>query len=54
MLSFHVKFVQTDKTDGLTDRWTMVKQYAPDLWIQGLKNDFNNIKRTENTGKAKG
>ena len=31
MLSFHDKFVQTD---GRTDRWTMVKQYAPDLLIR--------------------
>ena len=30
MLSFHVKFVQTD-------RWTTVKQYAPDLWMRGIK-----------------
>ena len=33
MLSFHVKFVQT----GRTDRQTTVKQYAPDLSIQGAK-----------------
>ena len=39
MLSFHVKFVVTDRrTDGRTDRGTMVKQYAPDLSIQGYKN----------------
>ena len=32
MLSFHVKFVQTDRrTDEWTDRRTSVKQYAPDL-----------------------
>ena len=31
MLSFHVKFVQTD-------RRTIEKQYAPDLSIQGHKN----------------
>ena len=31
MLIFYVKFVQTDG-------WTMVKQYAPDLSIQGHKN----------------
>ena len=39
MLSFHVKFVQTD-------RRTTVKQYAPDLLIQGHKNfkiDINGI-----------
>ena len=30
MLSFHVKFVQTD-------RRTTVKQYAPDLSTRGLK-----------------
>ena len=34
---FYVKFVQTDKR---TDRWTMVKQYAPDLSIQVHKNAF--------------
>ena len=39
MLSFHVKFVQTDKrTDGRTDRRTTVKQYALDLSIWGQKN----------------
>ena len=42
MLSFHVKFVQTDR-DGWTDRqqmdiWTTVKQYAPDLSMRGHKN----------------
>ena len=38
MLTFHVKFLQTDRrTDGRTDRWTTVKQYAPDLLIQGHK-----------------
>ena len=35
MLSFHVKFVQTDRW---TDRQTMVKQYTPDLSIRGHKN----------------
>ena len=35
MLSFHVKFVQTD---GWTDRQTTVKQYAPDLLMRGHKN----------------
>ena len=35
MLSFHIKFVQTD---GQMDRQTMVKQYAPDLSIRGHKN----------------
>ena len=34
MLSFHIKFAQTD---GRTDRRTMVKQYAPDISIQGHK-----------------
>ena len=34
MLSFHVKFVQTDRQ---TDRRTTVKQYAPDLLILGIK-----------------
>ena len=33
MLSFHVKFVQTDGR-------TTVKQYAPDLSIQGQKMQF--------------
>ena len=32
MLSFHVKFVQTD-------RRTTVQQYAPDLSMRGHKND---------------
>ena len=32
MLSFHVKFVQTD-------RQTTVKQYAPDLLLLGHKNE---------------
>ena len=36
MLSFHVKSVHTDRrTDRL--RWTTVKQYAPNLWIWGIK-----------------
>ena len=35
MLSFHVKFVQTDRR---TDRRTTVKQYVPDLSIWGHKN----------------
>ena len=40
MLSFHVKFVQTDRqTDGRTDRQTTVKQYALDLSIQGHKHE---------------
>ena len=34
MLSFHVKFVHTDKR---TDGRTTVKQYAPDLSIRGNK-----------------
>ena len=47
MLSFHVKFVQTNRRtdgrkdrqlDGQTDRWTTVKQYAPNLSMQGHKN----------------
>ena len=39
MLSFHVKFVQTDGwADGPTDRQTEVKQYAPDLSMRGHKN----------------
>ena len=42
MLSFHVKFVQTDRrvdgrTDGRTDSRTTVKQYAPDLSMRGHK-----------------
>ena len=36
MLSFHVKFVQTDRR---TDRRTMVKQYAPNLLIRGHENE---------------
>ena len=38
MLSFHVKFVQTEKrSDGQTERRTLVKQYAPDFSIRGHK-----------------
>ena len=36
MLSFHVKFVQTDRQ---TDGQTTLKQYAPDLWIRGHKKE---------------
>ena len=32
MLSFHIKFVQTD-------RRTTVKQYTPDLWTRGHKKE---------------
>ena len=35
MLSFHGKFVETDRQ---MDRQTTVKQYAPDLSIRGHKN----------------
>ena len=39
MLSFHTKFVQTDRRmNRLTDRQTTVKQYAPDLSIRRHKN----------------
>ena len=43
---FHVKFVQTDgqtdrRTDGLTDRWKTLKQYALDLSMRGHKNQFD-------------
>ena len=34
MLSFYVKFW----TDRKTDRWTLVKQYDPDLSMRGHKN----------------
>ena len=39
MLSFHVKFVQTDKRmDGQTDRQTTGKQYTPSNFsIPGIK-----------------
>ena len=47
MLSFHVKFVQT----GRTDRQTTVKQYAPDLSIQGAKKKKKKIVgKGENAG----
>ena len=44
MLSFHVKFVPTDRrtdgrTNGRTDRRTTVKQYAPDLSIRGHRRE---------------
>ena len=35
MLSFHIKFVQTDRWTG---RWTTVKLYTPNLSMQGHKN----------------
>ena len=42
MLSFHVKFVQTDGLmDGQTDRQTTVKQHVPDLSINGHKKEKN-------------
>ena len=44
MLSFHIKFVQTDRW---TDRLTTVKQYAPDLLMQGHNNDFNTYRVSE-------
>ena len=44
MLSFHVKFVQTD---GRTDRLTTVKQYASNLSIRGHKDQS-----IENAGVA--
>ena len=44
MLSFHVKFVQTDER---TDRETTVKQYAPNLSIQGHKKQKRMIKNKE-------
>ena len=37
MLTFHVKLVQTD---GQTERWTIVKQYAPDLSMRGIKREI--------------
>ena len=41
MLSFHVKLVQTD-------RQTMIKQYAPDISIQGHENKLCSMKRIFN------
>ena len=38
MLSFHGKFVQTDRW---TDRWTTVKEYAPILRYGGIKIKFD-------------
>ena len=50
MLSFHIKFVQIDRlTDRQTDRRTMVKQYAPDLSIQGHKNSNFSNSRANNS-----
>ena len=40
MLSFRVKFVQTDRW---TDERTTVKQYAPDLPMWGDKKPIQNI-----------
>ena len=54
MLSFHVKFVVTDRqTDKRADRRTdgqTVKQYAPDLSIRGHKNLENKIKNVLQNG----
>ena len=44
MLSFHVKFVQTDRR---MDGRTTVKKYAPDLLIRGHKNKNKNKKNPE-------
>ena len=44
MLSFHVKFVQTDRQ---TEGQTTVKQYAPDLSIQGHKNMTEEIENAD-------
>ena len=38
MLSFHVKFVETDRQ---TDRQTTVKKYAPNLSMRGHKKGEN-------------
>ena len=48
MLSFHVKFVQTD---GRTDRRTMVKQYVPRSFDTGQlkKNKKNEQMHGRNT-----
>ena len=52
MLSFHVKFVQTDKrTDGR--RRTTVKQYAPDLSIQGHKKPSDNKNKQKSCKERK-
>ena len=48
MLSFYVKFVQTDRwrdTDGRRDRQTTVKQYDPNLSIRGHNNCVKTILR---------
>ena len=45
MLSFHVKFVQTDRR---TDGRTMAKQYTPDLSMRG-HNKAENKTNTINT-----
>ena len=60
MLSFHVKFVQTDRQtdrrtvrrpDGRTDRRTTVKQYAPYLSIRGHKKTPNKCKKKRKVKK---
>ena len=38
MLSSQVKFSADRQTDRQMDRWTPVKQYAPDLSMRGHKN----------------
>ena len=49
MLSFHVKFVQTDRqTDGQTYRHTTVKRYAPNLSMWGHKKPNLNLTKGNN------
>ena len=38
MLSSQIKFSADRQIDKQTDRWTPVKQYAPDLSMRGHKN----------------
>ena len=46
MLSFHVKYVQTDRwTDGKTDN---SKLYIPDLSMRGHKNTVGKAETTSN------
>ena len=47
MLSFHVKFVQTD-------RRTIVKQYVPDLSMRGHKNGSCERKSIQHGGGGGG
>ena len=57
MLSFHVKFVQTNRqtdgwTVGRTDRRTTVKQYAPTFRCGGIKSIIITVCNINTTARS--